>query len=261
MPPARRAAAVDCGTIAAGMTKTGAPASTSSGSMLVARPVPTIACIDHSRALRKDVFERLVPALQRYVDAFVLPVWGTPARLVKADDFLDGAWALVFLDDADHLPYARHEVTPAGLPLAKVFVRTSEQDGFPVSLSASHELVEMLVDPSTNLMARRPGTRVMYSYEVADPVEDYHFDVDGFEMSDFVYPAYFEHFHPKGSVKFDYLDKVDEPFAIAPGGYQIVFADGKWTQEHGSPHKLERSANRDRRGRRGAQRTRSHEPH
>ena len=40
-----------------------------------------------------------------------------------------------------------------------------------VSVSASHELVEMLVDPSINLVAMHPRSKLIYGYESADPVE------------------------------------------------------------------------------------------
>jgi len=38
-------------------------------------------------------------------------------------------------------------------------------------VSASHELMEMLVDPAINLMATGPGPKTVYAYESADPVE------------------------------------------------------------------------------------------
>jgi hypothetical protein len=234
---------------------------TTSASTLIRVPVPTIACIDRATSVLAVDFDRLIAALQVYVDDFVAPVWGTPARLVRAQDYLKGAWALVFLDDADQEPFAFHELTPAGLPIAKVYARTSERDGFPVSLSASHELAEMLVDPSLNLMARRIGGKgTFYAYEVADPVEDDAFEIDGLAMSNFVYPAYFEHFHEPGSVKFDHLGRIREPFGLSPGGYQHVFTDGRWDKHHGSISKREREAERDRRGRRGAQRLRISNP-
>jgi len=75
-------------------------------------------------------------------------VWGTPAKLIESTGFVKKAWAMVFLDDADEAgALAYHDLTPEGLPLAKVFVRTTLEAGESVSVSASHELVEMLVDP------------------------------------------------------------------------------------------------------------------
>lgn len=41
-------------------------------------------------------FDKLIAAMQTYVDRQVAPVWGTPAKLVKTKDFKKGAWAMVF---------------------------------------------------------------------------------------------------------------------------------------------------------------------
>src|SRR5882762_1757956 len=190
----------------------------------------------------------LIAAMQVYIDQFIVPVWATPAKLVKSNDFIKGAWAVVFLDDADQPgALAYHELTPDGLPISKVFVRTTLQNGDLVSVSASHELVEMLVDPAINLMTTGPDPTTIYAYESADPVEALSFAVNGVDMSDFVYPSYFEDFHKAGSVKFDQLDKVTEPFQILAGGYQIIFKGGQWSQVFGSTSKKRVFAEEDRR--------------
>jgi hypothetical protein len=155
---------------------------------------------------------------------------------------------MVFLDDADTSgALAYHYLTPDGLPLSKVFVRTTIQNGDLVSVSASHELVEMLVDPAINLMSTGPDPKTMYAYESADPVEALTFDVNGIAMSDFVYPSYFEGFRKAGSVKFDHLGKVQKPFQILKGGYQIIFKSGKWSQIFASATKERAFAFEDRR--------------
>ena len=212
--------------------------------------LPTIACfVDPSTTTPLGVsLNALVAAMQAYVDKSVAPVWGTPAKLVRTNGFLKNAWALVFLEDADVAnALAYHELTPEGLPISKVFVKTTLNNGDPVSVSASHELVEMLVDPAINMMTTGPDPRTIYAYESADPVEALTFKVNGIPMSDFVYPAYFEVFHKPGSVKFDHLNKVSRPFQILSGGYQIIFKNGKWSQIHGSKSKKRLFAHEDRR--------------
>jgi len=184
-----------------------------------------------------------------------VPVWGTPATLVKSTGFVKGAWALVFLDNADCAgALAYHDLTPDGLPQSKVFVRTTLDNGDLVSVATSHELVEMLVDPAINLMTTGPDPKAVYAYESADPVEHLHFPVKGIAMSDFVYPSYFEDFHKPGSVRFDHMKKVKKPFEILDGGYQIVFKNGKWSQTHGSSEKKKAFKKEDRRGHRSEQR-------
>lgn len=218
---------------------------------------PIIACFNKAKTQLGVDFDDLIAAMQTYVDKFVAPVWGTPAKLIKTTGFVKGAWAIVFLDNADEPnALAYHDLTPSGLPLSKVFVKTTIDAGELVSVSASHELVEMLVDPAINIMTTGPDLKLMYAYESADPVEALSFPVNGIHMSDFVYPSYFEVFHKLGSVQFDHLDKVKKPFQILSGGYQIIFKNGKWTQIFASEAKKKSFAKEDRKGHRSE--TRKH---
>src|SRR5438045_3691955 len=154
--------------------------------------IPTIACFNRAKTPMGIDLDALIAAMQKYIDQHVVPVWGTPAKLVKSSDFLKGAWAMVFLDTADQPgALAYHDLTPDGLPISKVFVKTTLDDNQLVSVSASHELVEMLVDPAINMMTTGPDPKTMYAYESADPVEEVTFKVNGIDMSDFVHPAYF----------------------------------------------------------------------
>lgn len=212
---------------------------------------PVIACINKAKTPLGVGVDKLLAALQEYVDRHVAPVWGTPAKLVKSSGFRKGNWAMVFVDNADEADLlAYHEITPDGMPLAKVFVKDSlAQDGC-VSLSASHELAEMLVDPAYNLLTTGPHPKTFYAYECADPVEESSFKVKGMSMSDFVYPAYFEDFHKPGSVKFDHLNKLKRPFQILAGGYQTIVRNGKWDDSCGSAAKRRRLQREDRRGHR-----------
>jgi hypothetical protein len=213
--------------------------------------VPRIACFNRATIPLGVDLDALVAAMQAYVDDHVAPIWATPATLFRSSGFVGGAWAMVFLDDADAPgALAYHDLTPDGLPIAKVFVKTTIENGDLVSVSASHELVEMLVDPAINLMTTGPDPKAVYAYESADPVEALSFKVRGVPMSDFVAPAYFEDFHKPGSVRFDYLNKVKKPFQILKDGYQIVFRNGKWTQTYGSKAKARAFAREDRRGHR-----------
>jgi hypothetical protein len=213
--------------------------------------IPTIACFNNATVALGVDFNDLIDAMQEYVDKFVAPVWGTPAKLVKTKGFQSGAWAMVFLDDADQPgALAYHDLTPDGLPISKVFVKTTLDDGQLVSVSASHELVEMLVDPAINMMTTGPDPKLTYAYESADPVEESSFAVNGIQMSDFVYPAYFEVFRKPKSVQFDQMKQVTKPFQILKGGYQIIMKNGKETQVFGSKAKEKRFNEEDRRGHR-----------
>lgn len=217
--------------------------------------VPTIACFNQATTPLGVDLDALIAAMQAYVNNNVVPVWGTPAHLIKTSDFQAGAWAMVFLDNADQAgALAYHDLTPDGLPQAKVFVKTTLANNDLVSVSASHELVEMLVDPATNMACSGPDRTTIYAYESADPVESLSFQVNGIAMSDFVYPSYFEDFRQPNSVPFDQMNQVTQPFQILSGGYQIIFQNGQWTQVFGSEEKKKAFASEDRREHRSEQR-------
>lgn len=220
--------------------------------------MPTIACINNATVALGVDFDALVAALQKYVDSHFTPVWGTPARVVRSDGFVAGAWAMAFLDRADvQNALGYHDLTPDGLPLSKVFVQTTVQAGQKVSVTASHELAEMLVDPAINLCSTGPKG-LIYAYETADAVEEEEFLVEGVAMSDFVYPAWFEGFRKPGSTRFDHLNKAAKPFEILKGGYMSVFKNGEWTQIFGSAAKKKRFNQEDRRGHRSEYRAHPH---
>src|SRR6266403_5070203 len=96
--------------------------------------IPTIACFNKADTPLGVDFDQLIAAMQAYVDQHIAPVWDTPAKLIKSKGFVKNAWAVVFLDDADtEGALAYHDLTPGGLPLSKVFVRTTVNDGELVS--------------------------------------------------------------------------------------------------------------------------------
>jgi hypothetical protein len=212
---------------------------------------PTIACFNQATVPLGVDLDALIAAMQEYITTYIVPVWGTPATLVKTTGLQSGAWAMVFLDNADQPgALAYHDLTPDGLPISKVFVKTTLADKQLVSVSASHELVEMLVDPAINMMTTGPDPKATYAYESADPVEESSFPINGIQMSDFVHPAYFEVFRKPSSIQFDHMNLVTKPFQIMKGGYQIVMKGGKESQVFGSKAKEKRFKKEDRRGHR-----------
>ena len=131
----------------------------------------------------------------------------------------------------------------------KIFVKTTLADNRVVSVTACHELFEMVIDPIANLWAEAAdGTE--YAYEMCDPVEEDTFLVDGIEMSNFVHPSWFEPFkHPPGT-KFDHLGLLKNPFSMTKGGYVIIKKKGKVSEHFGSKKKEKRFAKEDRYGHR-----------
>ena len=198
---------------------------------------PTIAFANLAKTPLGVDLAKLVAACQKFVDQHFAPVWSTPAKLIVADKLPDDAWGMLFLDNADQAgALGYHDLTANGFPVSKIFVQTTLEAGEKISVTAAHELAEMLIDPAANLWADG-GNGTIFAYEACDAVEETDFLIDGIPMSNFVYPAFFESFRKPGSAKFDHLGKVKKPFQTLNGGYQIVMKEGRQSQIFGSEKK------------------------
>jgi hypothetical protein len=210
----------------------------------------SIACINKATIDLGVPFDKLTATLQKCYDLHFLPVWGYPVMLYNTKVPKPTDWQFLYVDDADAAgALGYHDLTKDGQPVSKVFVRTTLADKQLVSVTAAHELFEMVIDPIANLWSEAAdGTE--YAYEMSDPVEEDTFLVDGIEMSNFVHPSWFEPFkHPPGT-KFDHLGLLTKPFSMTKGGYVIVKKKGKVTEVFGSKAKEKRFAREDRVGHR-----------
>jgi hypothetical protein len=100
-----------------------------------------------------------------------------------------------------------------------------------VSSVLSHEVLEMFIDPNCNLWAN-DGKGSAYSFEVCDPVEAPSYPVNGFSVSNFVTPSWFDPLAP-AKAQFDKLGKLTAPFSILKGGYVVYESAGKEQQKFG----------------------------
>jgi len=198
--------------------------------MPVAQPIK-ISIVNLSTLFHDAELPALANALQIQTTRDFFPEWGVNASIYytptgkrpTADH-----WVIALLDDADQagvLGY--HDITPKGMPLGKAFVRTTLADHGEVSVTVSHELLEMLGDPDVNLTALS-GSR-LYAYEICDAVEAdmlaYGIEIPvGWEgagknilVSDFVLPSWFEDFRKSGP--FAFKTPLSTPFELAAGGY------------------------------------------
>ncbi len=212
-------------------------------------PRITVAIVNASTVLRDSDIEPMVLALQIQVSRDFAPVFGTDATLVQVKQGQTSpkdAWQLVFLDDSDTAgALGYHDLTPEGLPLGKIFAKTDQQYGLQSSVTASHELLEMLADSGCELTAQ-VDDQSFTAYEVCDAVED---DSLGYpvvlpsgggsvRVSDFLFPHWFMGNPPAGA-KMDFCGHVKEPFTLAVGGYMSIWTPmGGWGQQtNGMDHR------------------------
>ncbi len=192
-----------------------------------------IAVINASTVLTDDQVRAAVPALQTQVHRDFAPAWGIDADLTfvpKGAAPAPNAWWLAILDNsdvADALGY--HDVTDQGQPLGKVFAGSDQENGLKWTVTASHELLEMLADPEINLtvfVQPAADSGVLYAYEVCDACEadEFGYDINGILVSNFVYPSWFESSRPEGSTQFDFRNQLKKPLpALLSGGYIGAF--------------------------------------
>lgn len=209
-------------------------------------PTPTICLFNQAVTPLGFDLGTYAAALQLSVDQYFAPIWGTPIHVVAGQP-QPGMWQMPFLETADQPgALAYHDVTPDGFPICKVFVGTIAKDNSSLSVAAAHELFESLADPMCNKWANDSSGK-LYAWESCDPVEETDFPVNGFRISNFITPQWFDGFRKPGSAKFDFLGHLAKPFQLEKGGYAIVEKGGKVTQVFGSTDKERRFALEDRR--------------
>jgi hypothetical protein len=205
-------------------------------------PTNVVAIINASTVLGDDSVAAVVPALQTQVSQQLAPVWGIDAQLLfvpTGSSPPGGLWWLCVLDNTDQAgALGYHDVTDEGLPLGKVFAGTDMVNGNTWTVTASHELLEMLIDPDINravLVQDATGGGKLYAYEICDQCEadQLGYLINGVAVSDFVFPSWFESFRAPGSCQFDAMQQITKPFELAPGGYISVYdvtTGGGWQQ-------------------------------
>jgi hypothetical protein len=179
------------------------------------------------------------------------PIQATVAALPEKGRIPQGVWPVQIVDKlppgeggfhttANHQPYAKVIATPG-----------SEE----WTVDCSHEILEMLVDPSGNRLQTSEAIKVEgnevvdatgqfdYLVEVADPCEadDYTYQIDGFAVSDFITPHYYDPAASSGA-RCSFTGAIQRPRQLLPGGY-ISFVDIatdevqqiRWLDPHGPP--------------------------
>lgn len=200
--------------------------------------VPRIALqIKSSKKIQFNDLVNLVSALQIQVDRDFYPIWGKRGQLFPLnnnDKIPEGVWPIFFIDPEDepnHKGLGVH-LNDNGNPFAFV---TDEGDW---TITASHELLEMLCDPHGHTTKDGPdmdpksdGHLVKYLLEVGDPCEIYSYTINNIKVSDFVTSNYYNAFITSGP--YDFLNRLSKPFEVPVGCYISWqdLKDGRWHQK------------------------------
>ncbi|HEX3232860.1 MAG TPA: hypothetical protein VHR41_01600 [Gemmatimonadales bacterium] len=207
-----------------------------------------ISIINHTEGhISDEELQQTIRAINRQIHEDFEPYWGMRATLrlegrsaakpetAQLADMRGDAviylWNEADVDNA--LGY--HFKNNSGVPFGFVFTEISESIGEPWSVTLSHEALELLGDPETNLLVIGPHPTekrdVFHWFEMCDAVQAENYEIDGVALSNFVLPLYFTGTREtdEPGARNDFLGRGHggqtlTSFGINPGGY-IGFFD------------------------------------
>jgi hypothetical protein len=186
-----------------------------------------VALVDASGTIAAAELAEVAGALNEQVQADFTPAWQVAATVGAYPSAPPDTWrielrkelpiaggAFGYHADANHQPFSLVDV-----------------DAGQWTVTASHELLEMLGDPWGNRYhgAKAPpewdGTspRVRYLVEVCDPCGHTNYEVGGVALSDFLLPSFYRS-SDRGTSRCSFLGTLSAPLEVAEGGY-LAFVD------------------------------------
>lgn len=180
-----------------------------------------ICLLTKTPACRMTELEIYAKAIETQLNRDVAPVWGLGHCIVEALEVCPaGYWPVTVMDQLDEPDALGYHDDLNGQPYANVAM------GPDVSVTLSHEVIEMAIDPSGSrtTIGWVDGKQVNFLVEACDPIEDdsctYTVYVSGakVKVSDFCYPAYFQSIKVRGSV-YCHSGRLDGPRELHKGGY------------------------------------------
>jgi hypothetical protein len=192
-------------------------------------------------------FAAAVAAIQVQVNRDFQPEWGNGAilsatrmTLTDGQANIDGAVdAVIYVGDSSADPttgvpvvLGYHSENFGQLPYGFIYLDVCAQNGDAWSGTLSHEVLELLGDPTAAMTVAgpapagvgNPGDTVAYDLEVCDPTQSDTYMINNVTVSNFVTKAYFGMIGPSSATNF--LKLTLDPFGVRPNGYFQYEADG-----------------------------------
>jgi len=179
---------------------------------------------------------RVAGAVQTQLVRDVSPAWSLSASLTaypsQDDAPMNCLFIFVVADAKGNAGLHFRPQNPNEPPFAIVEYR---KNGF-WSVAVSHELIEMLIDPKGNRLAKgtsptNPAESVFYLVEVCDPCQDiaFSYEINGCLVSDFCLPSFYG---AQGSTAaYTHTGSIQAPLTVGYGGY-LTYRDNNldWYQ-------------------------------
>jgi hypothetical protein len=194
-----------------------------------------VALVSEESSITLSELTEVAAALQKQVVRDFGPLWNVTADVSAFSDLerlpLD-YWPIIVKDDINSPGAAGYHEDQHGQPFSLV------QYSDDWTLTASHELLEMLGDPfGRRLVAgdspKSDQGRVKFLVEVADPCEamNFAYEINGIKVSDFYTPHFFDPV-AAASVRYSYTGALTGPRQVLEGGYLSWFVPSlkQWWQ-------------------------------
>jgi hypothetical protein len=194
-----------------------------------------VALVADGSQIGLDELASVAAALQKQVLRDFGPIWGIQAD-VSAFGSLElvplDYWPVIIKDDIGSDDAAGYHQDQHGQPYSLVKYTADW------TLTASHEVLEMLGDPFGRRMVAggspvKGQGRVQFLVEVCDPSEavEYAYRVNEILVSDFYTPHFFES-ATSGGARYSYTNAIKRPRQVLKGGYLswYVPATREWWQ-------------------------------
>jgi hypothetical protein len=204
----------------------------------------SIVLIDQTNTIDPSFLHAAADALNYQVSKHLAATWAGISASVSAAPHLAAmpphSWP-VFLVKSLPPGEGGYHLDQHNQPYAKV-IASKRDDGW--TIDASHEIIEMLVDPFGNRMEPSQaiaiqGNKVVdangvfqYLVEACDPCEanKFAYDINGIAVSDFITPHYYDA-SLTPSVRYSFKGNIKRPRQMLKGGYiSYVQPDGLWRQ-------------------------------
>ncbi len=184
-----------------------------------------LALVSESKQISASDVQRVSAALQKQAARDLAPIWEISATVDAFNALEDvpvGYWPILVMDNINVDGAAGIHEDNNGQPIALVTASASLDEW---SLTASHEALEMLVDPFGNRLVAGDSPmanqgRVSFLVEVADASEaaQFAYSVNGVMVADFYTPQFFDPLKAPG-VRYSFTGAITEPRQVLPGGY------------------------------------------
>jgi hypothetical protein len=188
-----------------------------------------VALVSQTRKISHVELRHVAAAFDRQVREHFTPLWHLNAQVKafrKPGDVPTDHWPVTIRDQIEAEGAISYHSVNKGRPFVEVSYTLAEQYASKWTFSASHDLLEMLVDPNANRTIKAPAIvpgknyDVTYPVQVCDPCANarYGYEIEGVLVADFTTPDYWlPRSRKKG--KYSFTGALTRPFQVLPGGY------------------------------------------